>query len=148
MMKAIIYFPVVSDEQVVAIWTIGKTDEGTLFCNFGQAFCELLNKKSDESYIFIGDGNSIWTEEISDEQTKSSAYTDEKMRIDFQSPISDDSLTIGCLNIIDSKKILTPVVPLTDLLHNEKNIGSAGKPLSAFLKLREPLINLLLQQGF
>lgn len=150
--KEIIYFPIVSDNEVVTILTIGKTDEGTLFSNIGESFSEMLNEKSDEPYIIVGDGESLWTEEISDKQTKNSELSDSelsnnKMSINLQASVLEDSSTLEGLDYIDSESILEPTIQIADLL-NETNIensliqtrsvGSNGGRLSGFKIVHQP----------
>ncbi|KXL52179.1 hypothetical protein CLNEO_23440 [Anaerotignum neopropionicum] len=150
--KEIIYFPIVSDNEVVTILTIGKTGEGTLFSNIGESFSEMLNEKSDEPYIIVGDGESLWTEEISDKQTKNfelsdSELSNNKMSVNLQASVLEDSSTLEGLDYIDSESILEPTIQIADLL-NETNIensliqarsvSSSGGRLSKFPIVGQP----------
>ncbi|KAF5070904.1 hypothetical protein DSECCO2_217830 [anaerobic digester metagenome] len=145
--KEIIYFPIVSDEEVVTLLTIGKTDEGTLFSNIGASFSEMLNEKSDEPFIIVGDGDSLWTEEISDKQTKNSELSNNKMSVNLQSSVLEDSSTLEGLDYIDSERILEPTLQIEDLLYDSdsansllqvRSVSSSGGRLSKFPIVGQP----------
>lgn len=122
--RSIIYYPLIIDNSVESILTVGKTENGDLFCTIGKDFSDELNSHLDEKFICVGDGFNTY-------------FVDEKetLAVDEEVQGFSDGLIVG-----DS--ILTPSITRDELGLFEDDavtysIGANGGTLTNFPKVRQ-----------
>lgn len=54
--KSIIYYPLIINNSVESILTIGKSENGTLFCTVAKDFSDELNSHLQDNFICVGNG--------------------------------------------------------------------------------------------